>query len=80
MPTSAFRVINNHDMVLYAADWIARRNDTNLIPDPTAANGRAMLMPDHGVTASPVPYPDSGFDLKFYAIAGVPYRVWIRGR
>ncbi|PYR39697.1 MAG: hypothetical protein DMF93_13250 [Acidobacteria bacterium] len=80
VPTAAFRVANNHDMVLYADDAIVIINDTHLVADPTAAIGRAMLMPDHGVTASPVPYPGTGFDLKFYAIAGIPYRVWIRGR
>ena len=80
VPTSVFRVSNNRDMVLYANDAIVRINDTHLVADPTAADGRAMLMPDHAVTAAPAPYPATGFDLKFYAIAGLPYRVWIRGR
>jgi hypothetical protein len=69
------------DVVLYASAgtrtgaWIASA-------DATAAGGSFVIHPDAGAakitsaSASPANY----VDLSFNAVAGVPYRLWLRGR
>jgi hypothetical protein len=50
--------------------------------DAGASGGAALLLPDAGVPklASASASPANYFDLAFQARAGVPYRLWIRGK
>jgi hypothetical protein len=50
--------------------------------DAGASGGAALLLPDAGVPklASASASPANYFDLTFQARAGVPYRLWIRGK
>ena len=50
--------------------------------DPSASGGAALLLPDAGVPklTSAFASPANYFDLTFQARAGVPYRLWIRGK
>jgi hypothetical protein len=54
----------------------------NRVTDASAAGGARLQNPDRGVpklltaAAAPTAY----FELSFQALAGVPYRLWIRGR
>lgn len=75
----------NDDIVLYASDvpasgivgsaWV-RTSRTD------AANGVAIWNPDRGVPklADSLASPASYVEVKFYAAAGVPYRLWMRMR
>src|SRR5262249_52738083 len=51
-------------------------------PDATASGSAALWLPDAGVPklAAPSAAPRDYFELSFVAHAGVPYRLWIRGR
>jgi hypothetical protein len=49
--------------------------------DPTAAGGRKARHPDAGAARLPIAAaPVNYFDLTFTADAGVPYRLWVRGK
>ena len=68
--------------VLYAARTAARTGAWSIVADATAAGGARIHQPDRGgakVTA-PLPAPADYFELRFTAQAGVPYRLWMRGR
>lgn len=70
------------DVVLYSADATKISGTWRVEADTTAAGGRRMRNPDAGAakisaaSASPANY----FELTFDADAGVPYRLWIRGK
>jgi hypothetical protein len=67
--------------VLYAAD--ARVvGDYQLVADPAAASGAGLWNPDRGVAkrAAAQAAPASYAEISFYAEAGRPYHLWIRGR
>ena len=58
-----------------AGSWI-------LTPDATAASGARLQSPNAGAAkiTTPLAAPLSYFELTFAADAGVPYRLWMRGR
>jgi hypothetical protein len=70
------------EIVLYARDASTRTGNWQIVADATAAGGARIWNPDAGLPklgtalAQPVDY----FELTFTAEAGVPYRVWLRGR
>src|SRR6185503_19140833 len=70
------------EVVLRAAAARAIGGAWTVTSDPGASNGAALWLPDAGVAklASASPSPANYFDLTFTARAGVPYRLWIRGR
>jgi hypothetical protein len=73
---------SSDDVVLHAADASAIAGRWSLVNDSSAASGKRMHNPDRGdakittAAASPSNY----FELTFNAVAGKPYRLWIRGR
>jgi hypothetical protein len=58
-----------------AGAWIARS-------DASSAGGRYLVHPDVGAAkiTAPAPAPANYFEMSFDAVAGVPYRLWLRGR
>jgi phosphatidylserine/phosphatidylglycerophosphate/cardiolipin synthase-like enzyme len=77
---------NRGDVVLHAYRAPVHPGWT-VVTDATAAGGRALRfanepsnpgagLPTRSVAANPADY----FDIRFTADAGVPYRLWIRGR
>ena len=70
------------DVVLYAADAPVRSGGWTLVPDATAAGGARMTHPDAGGAKliAALAQPTDYFEMTFNAQAGVPYRLWMRGR
>jgi hypothetical protein len=64
--------------------WASRattRPGWSLVADATAAGGSRLSNANGGVkNGTPLAAPSQYFDLNFNATAGVPYRIWIRGR
>jgi hypothetical protein len=72
---------DNPDVVLYASD-AARAGKWVVEADASAAGGLRVRHPDAGAakqTAALV-QPANYFEMTFDAAAGVPYRLWLRGR
>src|SRR5215216_6249909 len=69
------------DIILFAADAPVRKGAWEIIPDPTAADGRRLTHPDAGAARlnAPLPAPTHYFELTFAAEPGIPYRLWFRG-
>jgi len=70
------------DIVLYAAEAPIRSGAWTIVPDGTAAGGARLFNPNAGAAklTSALPSPADYFEMTFNAQAGVPYRLWIRGR
>jgi acid phosphatase type 7 len=70
------------DIVLYAADASVRVGGWTVVTDATAAGGRRMHHPDGGDSKirAALENPSDYFEQTFTAEAGVPYRIWIRGK
>jgi hypothetical protein len=70
------------DVVLYAADGTITGAAWTLITDPTAAGGSRMANPDRAAAKITVASaaPASFVEFTFNAVAGKPYRLWVRGR
>jgi len=70
------------EIVLWASDATATAGAWRLVADASAAAGLRMHHPDAGAAkittaaASPANY----FEVTFNAVAGTPYRIWIRGK
>ena len=73
---------NITDIVLYAADSAVQIGNWKLVTDSTAAGGSHLRNPDKGAAklAAPLVNPKHYFELTFHAQAGVPYRLWVRGK
>ncbi len=70
------------EVVLYAAQAPVRVGNWTAVADSTAAGGARLANPDAGASklVSPLASPSSYAELTFSAIAGIPYRIWIRGK
>jgi hypothetical protein len=84
-PLASFTWRWSDDMVLYAADVPASDiagTGWQRTPMADAAGGVALLNPDRGAgkLTTPLASPASYVDVRFYAAAGVPYRLWMRTR
>jgi hypothetical protein len=79
--TVANPVAPGDEIVLHASDAIIA-GDWRKVYDSTAASGKRLQNPDAGaVRLSYVPtMPSSYVDVWFEALAGKPYRLWIRGK
>jgi phosphatidylserine/phosphatidylglycerophosphate/cardiolipin synthase-like enzyme len=74
-------IAGGSDVVLWAwkapsvAGW-------SVVTDPTAAGGKRLSNANLGAPklSAPLENPDQFFELGFVADAGVPYRLWIRGK
>jgi hypothetical protein len=75
-------ITTNSEVVLYASDVRKIAGNYQLAADATAAGGTALWNPDKAAAkvttaaASPASYAE----FTFYAEAGRPYHLWIRGR
>lgn len=70
------------EVVLYASDATITGTAWTRVSDTTAAAGTRLHNPDAGaakVTTAQA-QPGSYFDLPLDAVAGVPYRLWLRGK
>jgi len=69
------------DVILRAATG-ARWGTWSVTSDPTAAGGASMANPNANdpKLAAPLASPANYFELTFTADAGVPYRLWLRGK
>ena len=72
---------DNPDVVLYASD-AARAGKWIVEADATAAGGLRVRHPDAGAAkqTTALAQPANYFEMTFNAAAGVPYRLWLRGR
>jgi len=70
------------EIVLYAKDAAPIAGAWRIVADTTAAGGARIEDPDMGAAKVPAPLatPVNYFELKFTAVANVPYRLWLRGR
>jgi hypothetical protein len=70
------------DVILYAAEASARSGAWAIEADSTAAGGQRVRHPNaNGAKiTTPLANPPDYVELTFDAVAGVPYRLWIRGK
>ena len=70
------------EVVLYAADAHTLAGDYQFVQDPSAAAGIGLWNPDRGAAKrlKALAAPASYAEISFYAEAGRPYHLWIRGR
>ena len=69
------------ETVLHAVEATVVAGKWHLVADASAASGQRLEYPDEGTTNGyPTAYPSSYFEFTFPAVAGKPYRVWLRGR
>ena len=70
------------NIVLYAAEAPVRTGNWQVGPDATAAGGLRMRYADAGGPRLTVPFanPTEYFELTFNVQAGIPYRLWFRGK
>jgi hypothetical protein len=69
------------ETVLHAVEATIAAGKWRLTADASAASGQRLEYPDEGTTSSyPTAYPSNYFEFTFQALAGKPYRVWLRGR
>jgi phosphatidylserine/phosphatidylglycerophosphate/cardiolipin synthase-like enzyme len=69
------------DAVLYAWKAPVRIGNWNVVSDSSAAGRARISNPNLGAArVGPFEAPTDYFEMKFNADAGVPYRLWIRGK
>jgi hypothetical protein len=73
---------SGNEVVLYAKDAAVRVGNWQVVSDSTAAGGARLRNPDAGAAklTDALSNPGSYFELTFTAQAGVPYRLWLRGK
>ena len=70
------------NVVLYAPETLVKFGNWIIESDPTGAGGLRIRYPDAGGPRLTVPFanPTHYFEMTFNAQAGIPYRLWIRGK
>jgi len=70
------------DLVLYASKAPVKAGNWRVEADSTAAGGNRMRYPDGGLPKvdPALANPSNYFELTFNAQAGIPYRIWFRGK
>jgi endonuclease/exonuclease/phosphatase family metal-dependent hydrolase len=70
------------DVVLSAASAPVRAGNWTVVADATAVGGQALRHPNANAAklAAALATPTHYFELTFTATAGVPYRLWLRGK
>jgi PKD repeat protein len=70
------------EIVLHASDASLKSGEWNVVIDATAAGGKAIWNPDAGrpKVTTPIALPAHYFEMRFYAVAGHAYRLWVRGK
>ena len=71
----------NEEIVLYAGNATVM-NGWNVVADTTAAGGSRLQNNDLGAAklTAPLAAPAQYFEMTFNAVAGKPYRLWMRGK
>ena len=70
-----------HDAVLYAAKAPVVAGNWSVVADSSAAGGARLSNPNLGAPrVTDVTAPADYFEMPFWADAGVPYRIWVRGK
>jgi hypothetical protein len=79
---SAATTASAQDIILVGRDATARAGKWTIASDSGASTGSVIKHPDAGAPkiTSPLASPVDYFELTFTALAGQPYRLWIRGR
>jgi phosphatidylserine/phosphatidylglycerophosphate/cardiolipin synthase-like enzyme len=74
--------LSQGDVVLYAAKAPVRVGAWTPVADATAAGGQRLENFNAGASTltKPVSNPTIYFEMTFHASAGVPYRLWMRGK
>lgn len=69
-------------IVLYASQAPVKVGNWSVVADSTAAGGFRLASADRGGAkiVTPLVAPPSYFEMTFYANAGQPYRLWMRGK
>jgi len=69
-------------IVLYASQAPVKVGNWSVVSDSTAAGGSRLANSDRGrpKVVTPSAAPSSYFEMTFFANAGQPYRLWIRGK
>ena len=81
LPSPSVEAQSAPEIVLHAAS--ARVSGAwQIVGDPSAASGRAAVLPDavRPRVSTPLVNPVDYFELTFTAHADTPYRLWVRGR
>src|SRR5947207_13624050 len=70
------------EIVLYAGGAATKAGAWVAQSDTTAAGGSFLIHPDASApkVTAPAASPANYFEMTFNATAGVPYRLWLRGR
>ena len=70
------------EVILFASDVSGRFGKWALEADSTAAAGQRIRHPNASAAklAAPLSQPADYFEASFDAVAGVPYRLWMRGK
>jgi PKD repeat protein len=70
------------DIVMYAGESTVKSGNWKVVADETAAGGTRLRNPDFGAAKlnAPLANPSHYFELTFMAQAGIPYRLWVRGK
>jgi hypothetical protein len=70
------------DIVLHAANAVAIAGTWSRVADATAASGHRVWNADLGAPklTTPLAAPLNYIELKFSAVANVPYHLWLRGK
>ena len=73
---------SSQEIVLWTADATRAAGAWRLVSDATAAGGLRMHHPDSGAAkiTTAAGSPTHYFELTFNAVAGQPYRIWMRGK
>ncbi len=70
------------EIVLYASQAPVKAGNWKVVEDATAAGGARLSNPDAGAAKilTPLANPADYFEMRFNAVAGRAYRLWIRGK
>ena len=79
---TCFRDSSAQETVLYASQAPVKVGNWSAVSDSTAAGGARLANPDAGVAklATALANPSSYAQFTFTATAGIPYRIWVRGK
>jgi len=70
------------EIIMYAAEAPVKAGGWTAVADATAAGGSRIHLADAGTPklGAPLASPTKYFEMTFNAVAGTPYRLWIRGK
>jgi len=77
-----FRDSSAQEIVLYASQAPVKVGNWSAVSDSTAAGGARLVNPDAGASklGTALANPSSYAQFTFNATAGIPYRIWVRGK